>query len=91
MAEIDAGNAVGEVLIAPFAIDGRLVADSLRARTVAFDVRALPSVSLTIGVADGPGKVRPILGALRGGFLNVLVTDARTAEAVLNLADEAAA
>lgn len=91
MAEIHAGAAVGEVLIAPFAIDGRLVADSLRARTIAFDARALPSVSLTIGVADGPGKVAPILGALRAGFLNVLVTDTRTAESVLNLADEAAA
>lgn len=91
IAEIRAGGAVGEVLIAPFAIDGRLVAESLRARTVAFDARALANVSLTIGVAEGPGKVAPILGALRGGFLNVLVTDLRTAEGVLNLASEVAA
>lgn len=91
LAEIRAGGAVGEVLIAPFAIDGRLVAESLRARTVAFDARALGAVSLTIGVAEGQGKVAPILGALRGGFLNVLVTDVRTAEAVLNLAHEAVA
>lgn len=91
MAQIRAGAAVGEVLIAPFAIDGRMVAESLRARTVAFDARALPGIALTIGVAEGPGKVAPILGALRGGFLNVLVTDVRTAEGVLNLASEAAA
>ena len=91
MAEIHAGGAVGEVLIAPFAIDGRLVADSLRARTVAFDAKTLPGVPLAIGVAEGRGKVVPILGALRGGFLDVLVTDVRTAEAVLNLADAAAA
>lgn len=91
MAEIRSGGAVGEVLIAPFAIDGRLVADSLRARTVAFDARALPDISLAIGVAEGRAKVAPILGALRGGFLDVLVTDVRTAEGVLNLADEAAA
>lgn len=91
MAEIRAGAAVGEVLIAPFAIDGRLVAESLRARTVAVDARALPGIALTIGVAEGPGKVAPILGALRGGFLNVLVTDVRTAEGVLNLASKAAA
>ncbi|HYK94251.1 MAG TPA: sugar-binding domain-containing protein [Candidatus Dormibacteraeota bacterium] len=91
MAEIAAGKAVGEVLIAPFAIDGRLVGESLRKRTVAFDARGLPSLPLAIGVAEGPGKVAPILGALRGRFLNVLVTDVRTAEAVLNLASEAAA
>jgi DNA-binding transcriptional regulator LsrR (DeoR family) len=91
MNEIRRGGAVGEILITPFAIDGRLVAESLRDRTVAFDARALRRVSLVIGVADGPGKVAPILGALRGGFLNVLVTDVRTAEAVVALADEAAA
>jgi deoxyribonucleoside regulator len=91
MAEIGGGKAVGEVLIAPFAIDGRLVGDSFRKRTVAFDARALPNVSLAIGVAEGAGKVAPILGALRGHFLNVLVTDVRTAEAVLNLASAAAA
>ena len=88
MAEIREGAAVGEVLIAPFDIEGRLVADSLRARTVAFDARDLGGISLTIGVAEGAGKVAPMLGALRGGFLNVLVTDTGTAEAVLNLADE---
>lgn len=91
MAEIIAGEAVGEVLIAPFAIDGRLVAESLRARTVAFDARALPGVALAIGVAEGPAKVAPILGALRGHLLNVLVTDVRTAEAVLALDLAAAA
>jgi len=32
-------------------------------------------------------KVRPILGALRGGFLTTLVTDQATAESVLALAD----
>lgn len=91
MAEIRAGAAVGEVLIAPFAIDGRLVAESLRRRTIAFDARNLPDLSLAIGVAEGAGKVAPMLGALRGGFVNVLVTDVRTAEGVLNLASEAAA
>jgi DNA-binding transcriptional regulator LsrR (DeoR family) len=89
--QIRAGKAVGEVLIAPFAIDGRLVADSLRARTIAFDARDLTRVPLSIGVADGTGKVTPILGALRGGLLNVLVSDVATAESVMSLADKAAA
>ncbi len=88
MAEIEAGGAVGEVLIAPFAIDGRLVAESLRRRTIAFDARRLGQVGLSIGVAEGASKVAPMLGALRGGFLDVLVTDVRTAEAVLDLATE---
>ena len=91
MAEIRAGGAIGELLIAPFAGDGRLVADGFRARTIAFDARSLPRVARTIGVAEGVAKVAPILGALRGRFVNTLVTDVRTAEAVLTLASEAAA
>ncbi len=35
-----------------------------------------------MGVAGGEEKVAAILGALRGGYLNVLVTDDLTAAAV---------
>jgi DNA-binding transcriptional regulator LsrR (DeoR family) len=83
--EIETGEAVGEVLIAPFDAQGRFVAESLRARTIAFDARSLPRVSSTIGVAEGPAKVAPILGALRAGLLKTLVTDVATAEAVVQL------
>jgi len=41
-------------------------------------------VPIRIGVAGGPSKVEPILGALRGGLVTTLVTDVRTAEAVLD-------
>ena len=91
LAELRAGGAVGEVLIAPYSIDGRFVGESLRSRTIAFDARSLPTIPITIAVADGSEKVVPILGALRAGLLNTLVTDVATAEAVLNLADEVAA
>lgn len=83
--EIEAGRAVGEVLIAPYALDGGFVAPGLRARTIAFDARSLPRVPITIGVAEGASKVAPILGALRAGLVKTLVTDVRTAEAVIAL------
>ena len=83
--EIEAGHAVGEVLIAPFDLDGRFVGESLRARSIAFDARQLPRVPVTIGVAEGAAKVAPILGALRAGLVKVLVTDVRSAEAVVAL------
>jgi len=43
-------------------------------------------VPVTIGVAEGTAKVAPLLGALRAGIVKVLVTDVRTAEAVVALA-----
>jgi DNA-binding transcriptional regulator LsrR (DeoR family) len=90
-AELDGAHAVGEVLIAPYDIDGRFVGDALRARTIAFDARQLTRVPVTIAVAVGPDKVAPILGALRAGVVKVLITDVRTAEAVATLDRQAPA
>jgi len=57
------------------------------AGTIAFDARHLDRIPVRIGVAGGPGKIRPILGALRGGLITTLVTDQRTAELVVDLDD----
>jgi deoxyribonucleoside regulator len=86
MREIEAGQAVGEILIAPFDSEGRWVAPDFRARTIAVDRRTLERVGVTIGVAAGTAKAIPILGALRAGVIRVLVTDVATAGAVLALA-----
>ena len=85
-AHLDRAHAVGEVLIAPFDIDGAFVAPELRDRVLAFDARALGRVPRSIGVAAGESKVRPMLGALRAGIVRTLVTDVATAEAVARLA-----
>ena len=84
--ELDRSEAVGEVLVRPFDLEGRFVGavaarpdDRLRRATTS------ARIPVRIGVAGGPAKVRPILGALRGGLLTTLVTDQTTAEAVLSL------
>ncbi len=86
--ELDAVDAVGEVLVAPFDLDGQFICPALRDRVIAFDARRLGRVPSAVGVAAGDGKVRPILGALRAGIVRTLVTDVATAEAVVAL-DEA--
>jgi deoxyribonucleoside regulator len=80
--------AVGELLMAPFDIDGTFLRGDLEDRTIAFDVGRLDRVPVRIGVAGGAAKVRPIVGALRAGAVTTLVTDVRTAEAVAALARE---
>jgi DNA-binding transcriptional regulator LsrR (DeoR family) len=85
--ELDRAGAVGEVLVSPFDLDGRLVCPALRDRTIAFDARELDRIPVRVAVAGGPAKVRPILGALRAGLVTTLVTDQRTAEAVVALDD----
>lgn len=86
--QLEAADAVGEVLIAPFDLDGRFVCAALQERVIAFDARRLGRVPVAIGVASGESKIRPILGALRAGVVRTLVTDVETAEAVVAL-DEA--
>jgi DNA-binding transcriptional regulator LsrR (DeoR family) len=85
MTHLQAAHAIGEVLIAPFDLDGVFVCPELRERVLAFDARQLGRVATSIGVASGPSKVRPILGALRAGVVRTLVTDVATAEAVVAL------
>ena len=83
--ELEAASAIGEMLIAPFDIQGRFVGEGLRDRTIALDARELGRIPTTIGVAGSAAKVAPILGALRTGVVNSLVTDVATARAVLDL------
>ncbi len=86
--QLEEADAVGEILIAPFDLDGRFVCAALRERVIAVDARRLARIPVAIGVATGESKVRPILGALRAGVVRQLVTDVATAEAVVAL-DEA--
>jgi len=86
MAELEAGHAIGEVLISPFDAEGRFVAPGFRARTIGYDAARLGQVPTAIGVATGPGKVAPILAVLRRRLVNVLITDTATAEMVLEKA-----
>jgi DNA-binding transcriptional regulator LsrR (DeoR family) len=80
---LDQAEAVGEILIAPFDVDGTFVCPALHDRVLAFDARGLGRVPTSIGVGSGDRKVRPILGALRSGVVRTLVTDVETAEAVV--------
>ncbi|WP_435103336.1 sugar-binding transcriptional regulator [Arhodomonas sp. AD133] len=65
--------------------DGALCDYSMNAHLVALRPDELHDIPCTIGVASGAAKVEPIRSVLRGGHLRALVTDERTARAVLDL------
>src|SRR5262245_41344030 len=83
---------VGEVNYHPFDRDGKLI-DRKELRPLTQRVLAVPPTrlrelsgqygKLVIAVAGGRDKREAILGAMRGRFANVLVTDEETAEALL--------
>lgn len=52
-------------------------------RLIAVSAAQLRRAQLCIGVVAGEAKAGPLIGAARAGLINALVTDLRTAEAVL--------
>ncbi|MBE3597551.1 MAG: sugar-binding transcriptional regulator [Limnochordaceae bacterium] len=76
-------GAVGDICYRYFDLDGRPVRSELDDRVIGIDLEDLTRIPRVVAVAGGPKKVRSILGALRGGFVDVLITDDTTARRVL--------
>jgi DNA-binding transcriptional regulator LsrR (DeoR family) len=74
---------VGDVLLRFFDAKGRAVNSPLDSRVVSMRLEQLKQVDRSIGVAGGKRKHAAILGAVRGGWINVLVTDHTTANWLL--------
>lgn len=78
-------NAVGDVFSHFFDIEGKICDSSLNGRLVGMSEETLMKVPYSIGVAGGKLKAEAILGALRGKYVNILITDNTAAERVLAL------
>jgi lsr operon transcriptional repressor len=89
IAALQQGGAVGDVLGHFFDISGQPVPSPIDDRFVGLSLEELKRVPTTICVAGGLPKVGSILGALRGGYLDVLITDEETARAILQRASGA--
>ncbi len=80
-------GAVGDVSARFFNIRGEPV-PVLDDRLVAIEREALARIPYVVGVAAGPEKYAAIEGALRSGYVDVLVTDERTARILVHTAKE---
>lgn len=85
-AEFDALQAqgvVGDICARHFDRNGNPAAPQLAARTISVTLDELGTIPRVIGVACTPAKAEALLGALRGRYIDMLVTDSETAEALL--------
>jgi DNA-binding transcriptional regulator LsrR (DeoR family) len=62
---------------------GRLFDNEFNSCLVSLPPQEAAKIPTIIGVASGPEKVHPICATLNGGYINSLVVDERTVEAVL--------
>jgi DNA-binding transcriptional regulator LsrR (DeoR family) len=76
-------QAAGDVIRHYFDAAGKLIPWDGEARMIAMSPAQLRSTPLVIGLAAAPEKAAAIVGAVRARLISALVTDIRTAEAIL--------
>jgi DNA-binding transcriptional regulator LsrR (DeoR family) len=82
---IQEAKAVGDVCALYYDIRGSLAPVDFHHRRIGTSFEGLKDISLRLAVAGNPEKAEAILGAIRGDFINSLVTDNLTAQKVLDL------
>jgi lsr operon transcriptional repressor len=83
--ELQERGVAGDILGQFFDADGRVVQLPIHDRRIGIDLADLGNIRQVIGVAGGRHKAEAILGALHGGFLDVLVTNEMTAVRLIEL------
>ena len=69
---------------------GQPIAGPLDERTIGMSLDMLKTIDMRIAIAGGFDKVQAILAALRGGYVDVLITDAATGRGIAGLGKAAA-
>jgi len=80
---LNAQGAVGDILLHFFGVNGEVVDRDFDATVTAISWEQLQRVKTVIAIAGGQDKIESILGALRSGVINVLITDRSTAHCIL--------
>ncbi|WP_207911045.1 sugar-binding transcriptional regulator [Paenibacillus albiflavus] len=73
-------GAVGDILMHFIDEDGNLVDSEIEEKLVSIDLEKLREKGNVIGVAAGKNKIEAIKAALKGGYINTIITDESTAE-----------
>ena len=82
--ELRTEGAVGEILGRFFGEDGNPLGRELSERTIGLELEALTHIPFRCLVASGEVKIAAISSALRGKYANAIVTDEKTAIALLS-------
>ncbi len=83
MLQIQQTGAIGDVCGRFYDIHGNMTAFEFQNRLIGIAAEDLTNIPLRIGVAGGPSKVEPIIGALHSKLINILVSDSKTVSEVL--------
>ena len=76
-------NAVGDVLCHFLDRDGQLIPSPIEDRLISTPLARLREMPNVVGLAAGADKIEAIRAVLRGGYLDILITDEPTAALLL--------
>ena len=76
-------NAVGDVLCHFLDQDGQLIPSPIEDRLISTPLARLREMPNVVGLAAGADKIEAIRAVLRGGYLDILITDEVTANLLL--------
>ncbi|MGL5692876.1 MAG: sugar-binding transcriptional regulator [Peptostreptococcaceae bacterium] len=76
-------NAVGDVCLRVFDQDGKIVDEKFNNKVVGIEVEEYKKIDFKIGIAFGERKAKAIIGAIKGNFIDALITDEETASLII--------
>ena len=76
-------GAVGEIVGRIYDKEGQVVDENLRRKMIGISTQQIKKIPVRVGISYGKDKVEAIKGAIKGEMINVLVTDATTAEKLM--------
>lgn len=85
LARLQAIGAVGNMCAQFFDANGALLDTDLNRRSISIGLQGLADIGLVVAAASGRRKAPAILGALRGGHVDVLISDDQAIEQVFAL------
>jgi len=84
LAALSKAGAVGDICLRFFDAEGDPVEHPLSDRVIGIGLHQLRGCRRSVGIAGGTRKLAAIRGALRGRWVNVLITDERVAEGLIS-------
>lgn len=88
LAKVVAANPAGDMNGQYFDVFGTPLGPPASERVLGINIEQLRSIGTLVALASGPEKALGVLGGLRTGAINILVTDAALVHELLRLADK---
>jgi len=87
MDQLIKAGAVGDIGLHFFDVNGNTLQTELNNRVIGISLEDIKKINRVVGMAGGTDKFEAVLGAIRGRYINTIITDTLTARRLIEVAD----